>query len=241
MNIAGKTNLGLVRKNNQDKYLIIDRDDEIGVFCVADGLGGHRAGEVASALTTEELKSFFLDRTKEDIVNHQDDIIKQIQDINRIIYTKSCEESKLSGMGTTLTLAIADKSTCSIFQIGDSRAYIINDAIEQVTKDHSLVQFMIDQGQITKEEGLTHPKKNIITRALGTDQSVQVDLIEVPIQTDDKILLCSDGLTNNVDDQKILQIVTQYDTKSAVDHLIDEANKNGGTDNITVVLYAGSR
>ena len=241
MNIAGKTNLGLVRKNNQDKYLIVDRNDEIGVFCVADGLGGHRAGEVASALTTEELKSFFLDRSKEDIIDHTDDIIKHIQEINSMIYSKSCKESKLSGMGTTLTLAIADKNTCTIFQIGDSRAYLVNDKIEQITKDHSLVQYMIDQGQITKEEGLTHPKKNIITRALGTDRNVQVDLIEIPIKLDDKILLCSDGLTNNVDDQKIHQIVKQYDTKSAVDHLIDEANQNGGTDNITVVLYAGSR
>lgn len=239
MRSVGKTHLGLVRKNNQDNYLNQKNKNGFCIFAVADGLGGHNAGEVASDYAVEELAGYFNIWEECDFVKDAQEIEEYIKNINKEIYNMSLRSEKLSGMGTTLTLVVTNGTDMLLFHVGDSRAYLISDKITQITKDHSLVQYLIDQGQITVEEGLHHPQKNIITRALGTDEHVEVDVLKLELKPLDKILICSDGLTNNVIDEKIFEIIKNNTIDNAAELLIDEANRNGGNDNITVVLYEG--
>lgn len=237
MKSVGKTHLGLVRKNNQDNYLSQKNKNGFYILAVADGLGGHNAGEVASDYAVDELAGYFNIWEECDFIKDAQEIEQYIKSINTEIYNMSQRSENLSGMGTTLTLVVTNGADAVFFHVGDSRAYLINDKITQITKDHSLVQYLIDQGQITVEEGLHHPQKNIITRALGTDEHVEVDVLKIKIKPADKLLLCSDGLTNNVDDEKIYEIIKSSAIDQAADLLIREANINGGSDNITVVLY----
>jgi len=227
----------MVRKNNQDSFLSHQNKNQYCMFAVADGLGGHNAGEVASNYAVDELKGYFTIWEESDFIKDSQDIEDFIKNINTEIYNMSLHSEKLSGMGTTLTLAVTNGSDVHLYHVGDSRAYLIGSSISQITKDHSLVQYMIDQGQITPEEGLHHPQKNIITRALGTDAEVDIDFIKIKLNDTDKLLLCSDGLTNNVTDEKIFEIIEANSLENAVDLLIEEANNNGGNDNITVVLF----
>ncbi len=237
MRSVGKTHLGLVRKNNQDNYLNQKNKNGFCILAVADGLGGHNAGEVASDYAVEELAGYFNIWEECDFIKDAQEIEEYIKNINTEIYNMSQHSETLSGMGTTLTLVVTNGADAVIFHVGDSRVYLINDKITQITKDHSLVQYLIDQGQITIEEGLHHPQKNIITRALGTDEHVEVDVLKIKIKPSDKLLVCSDGLTNNVSDEKIYQTIKNNSVDQAADLLILEANSNGGSDNITVVLY----
>mgnify|MGYP003590087471 CR=1 FL=1 len=237
MNSAGLTHLGMVRKNNQDSFFRIDYDNGFSIIAVADGLGGHNAGEVASAYAVDELTEFFEENKECNFLLMSSEIVEYIKNINQGIYTMSVNSESLSGMGTTLTMTLTDGKSALTFHVGDSRAYRIGKEIEQITKDHSLVQYMIDQGQITMQEALHHPQRNIITRALGTDHDVDVDVIVTKLDKHDKLLVCSDGLTNNVSDARIFEITAGLPMKDAVTELINEANKNGGSDNITVVVY----
>ncbi|MFA0815861.1 MAG: Stp1/IreP family PP2C-type Ser/Thr phosphatase [Anaerofustis sp.] len=239
MSSFGTTHLGMVRKNNQDSYFHMDYDDRYSIIAVADGLGGHNAGEVASAYAVDELREFFDSCKESDFFLMSEEIVSFIKNINHGIYTMSVASESLSGMGTTLTMAITDGKRAVTYHVGDSRAYRIGkDHIEQITKDHSLVQYMLDQGQITQNEALHHPQKNIITRALGTDADIAVDVIESTLERNDILMVCSDGLTNNVSNASILEIVRSKRLKSAVNELVNEANRNGGSDNITVVMYS---
>ena len=236
MNSVGKTHPGMIRKNNQDNFLNYRKDDFV-VLAVADGLGGHNAGEVASKRCVDLLLQFLKEKNKKEIFTSEN-IFELIAQMNQDIFSASQSNKNLSGMGTTLSLCVADNSRAMIYQLGDSRVYSLNGkGIHQVTKDHSLVQYMLDSGQITASQAVNHPQKNVITRALGTDESAEADLYEITLKDKDKLLLCSDGLSNTVSNEEIYRTVCENDQETAAQKLIDLANAHGGSDNITVVLF----
>ncbi len=208
------------------------------LFIVADGMGGHKAGDYASRYTVEtierEIKSSF-EKNPSIIIK------KAIQTANHEIRLKAAEDPNLTGMGTTVVVATVIGRYLQVANVGDSRLYVANSQeIRQITRDHSLVEEMIRLGGLKREEARLHPDKNIITRAIGAMETVDVDFFTVELNPTDKILMCSDGLTNMVDDNQILQILNQFpEDKTLVETaraLIDAANENGGKDNIGVVL-----
>ncbi len=208
------------------------------LFIVADGMGGHKAGDYASRYTVEtierEIKSSF-EKNPSIIIK------KAIQTANKEIRQRASEDPNLTGMGTTVVVATVIGRYLQVANVGDSRLYVANSQeIRQITRDHSLVEEMIRLGGLEREEARLHPDKNIITRAIGAMDTVDVDFFTVELNPTDKILMCSDGLTNMVDDQQILQILNRFPgDKTLVETahaLIDAANENGGKDNIGVVL-----
>lgn len=225
MNIFGKSDIGLVRTSNQDCFYI---DESLKWAVVADGMGGHNGGETASNMAVETIKNEISDGK-----SPYDAIVKA----NALIYEKSLREETLLGMGTTVVFCSAGDKKAEILHVGDSRAYkISNGKMERITKDHSIVQQLIDSGTITEEQAKYHPQKNLITRAVGTENSVSVDFNTVDFTSGDIILLCSDGLSSYVDGDDILDIINKNDLHTAVSKLIEKANENGGKDNVTVVL-----
>ncbi len=231
------TDVGKRRELNED--YIYTSDKTVGslsnLFIVADGMGGHNAGDYASKHTVEKVVE-----TIEELPNEQDmeEIIQEaIYRANAYIYEKSRENSSLSGMGTTLVVATIKDGVVTVANIGDSRMYVVNDEIRQITKDHSLVEEMVTMGGIDREAARTHPDKNIITRAIGVKELVLADFFEVRLEKEDKILLCTDGLTNMLKDDEIHHIIeSNKDVEAAARALIVAANENGGRDNIAVVL-----
>jgi PPM family protein phosphatase len=220
---AGASDPGRRRRRNEDSYVI-----EPPLFAVADGMGGAQAGEVASKLAAGAVKE------------RGADVEELIQEANRRVHQRSIEDPNASGMGTTLTVASIEDGMVSIGHVGDSRAYLIRDGrLEQVTDDHSLVGELMRSGKLSAEEAETHPQRSVITRALGTDPDVDVDMFPIETHAGDLFLICSDGLTTMVDDQKILELVEEHrdDLQALVKSLIKAANKGGGEDNITVVAF----
>jgi PPM family protein phosphatase len=220
---AGATDPGRRRRRNEDSYVI-----DPPLFAVADGMGGAQAGEVASKLAAGAVKS------------RGADVESLIQEANRRVHQRSLEDPNTSGMGTTLTVAAVADGVVSIGHVGDSRAYLIRDGkLEQLTEDHSLVGELMRSGKLSPEEAESHPQRSMITRALGTDPDVDVDIFSVEPRPDDLFLLCSDGLTSMVDDREILRLVGEKrgDLQELVKALIKAANKGGGEDNITVIAF----
>lgn len=238
MKCAYSSNIGAKRRINQDAYLaatIENKGRKYYVFAVADGLGGHRSGEVASQMTVDYIKENL--SNVENYFNY-DEMNYFVNEINDNIIFTSKNNADLMGMATTLTMCILDGCRLGVVHVGDSRAYRINkDQIDQLTKDHSLVQVLVDEGKITSKEASVYPQKNVITRALGTDDSVQIDLYDYSVTIDDVLLICSDGLYNMVDERTIWEIVMKYSLEDATKELINLANQNGGCDNITVILF----
>lgn len=238
MKCAYSSNIGVKRRVNQDAYLaaaIENNGEQYYVFAVADGLGGRLAGEVASQEAVDYIREHL-----SKIENYYDymEMDRFVGEMNEAIIAKSLTDPDYRGMATTLTMAILRGDAMVIIHIGDSRAYRISaEGIEQLTKDHSLVQVLVDEGKLTSEEAKHHPRKNVITRALGTDNAVHIDLYKYRVKSGDKVLLCSDGLYNLVEDEDIQKIVTTTDLESAAKELVDLANANGGTDNITLVIF----
>jgi len=224
---------------NQDAYLAanIEKDGLVYyIFAVADGLGGHQSGEVASRMAIEYIKE---NLSLIDDFSDYGQINTFVNNINMQIIQKGCEQPEYLGMATTLTMAIVRGCSMVIYHVGDSRAYRVNEEeIEQLTKDHSLVQALIDRGRISSQEAKTHPQKNVITRALGTDEFVKTDLFEYRIYDGDRILLCSDGLYNMVGDRDIQRIILENSIETATKELVNLANYNGGADNITVIIFS---
>jgi len=230
------TDIGRKRKINQD--YIFTSEKPIGnlsnLFIVADGMGGHNAGDYASKYTVETIveeveKSFEKNAVKilEKAINIANDHIRQ----------KASEDETYFGMGTTLVAATCIGKYLQVANVGDSRLYIINDKITQVTTDHSLVEEMVRLGGIDREAARMHPDKNIITRAIGASEEVEVDFFNLELKEGDIILMCSDGLTNMVEDEEIRMIVSgQRDVVEMAEALVNEANDNGGKDNISVVV-----
>jgi serine/threonine protein phosphatase PrpC len=226
--VAGAaTDVGRVREGNEDSYLV---DDGLGLFAVADGMGGHRAGEVASATALEALRA---------AVTSGRPIREAIEDANDAVFEKSLADDRLRGMGTTITAGtLAAGGTLILGHVGDSRAYLLHDGeLRRVTTDHSLVEELVRDGRLTAEEAAVHPQRSIITRALGVDESVDVDVYAVELQAGDRVLFCSDGLTGMVGiDDIAAELRREPDPVRAARHLVDAANAAGGEDNITVVI-----
>jgi len=223
------TDVGRVREGNEDAYLV---DDAMGLVAVADGMGGHRAGEVASATALEALRS---------AITHGRPLRESMEDANEAVFTKSLTDEELRGMGTTLTAAtLVTGGTVLVGHVGDSRAYLLHDGeLRQVTVDHSLVEELVREGRLTADEAAVHPQRSIITRALGVDASVEVDVYPVELAPGDRLLLCSDGLTGMVQAETIAATLRrEEDPARAAAALIDAANVAGGEDNITAVVVA---
>jgi serine/threonine protein phosphatase PrpC len=231
--IVGRTDTGRRRVHNEDVFLC-----DPPLYAVADGMGGAQAGEVASKLAVAALA--------EHPHGHgpvgEDAVVTLVREANRRIFRRSVEDPAAAGMGTTVTVALVDEDagTAAIGHVGDSRAYRIRDGVlEQLTTDHSVVAELVRAGRLTAEEALEHPYRSAITRALGTEEEVDVDTFTVPLEPGDTYLLCSDGLTSMVRDEEILRLASAYgdDPDALADALIDAANAAGGEDNITVVLF----
>lgn len=236
MKVSSATSVGRIRPSNEDSYFVSPPESSDMVLAVvADGMGGHNAGEIASGKAVSILKKNVQEGNGE---NPRDILIRAVEKANREIYEMSIKESKFSGMGTTITACIADDNRVTAAQVGDSRLYLIREGkITQITKDHSLVEMLLENGRITEEEAKHHPQKNVITRAVGTEKNVEVDMYEFTAKAGDVILLCSDGLVNMVENEEILSVIISRDAlDSAADKLVDAAEIAGGTDNITVVL-----
>jgi serine/threonine protein phosphatase PrpC len=227
---AGVTDAGRKRRRNEDSFV-----REPPLFAVADGMGGAQAGEVASRLAA----AVFHDFHDADELDPEERVAAIIQEANRRIYERARTDAQASGMGTTLTAALVVGSTVAVGHVGDSRAYRIRQGqLEQLTDDHSLVADLVRSGRITPEEADTHPQRSVITRALGTDADVDVDTFSVEAEPGDLFLLCSDGLTTMVEDGQILEIIGRSDTlEQASKALVKAANRAGGEDNVTVVLF----
>lgn len=231
------TDIGRKRELNED--YIYTSGQPIGalpnLFIVADGMGGHKAGDYASMHTVDRFVEVIRELGEEHGV--QDAINEAVTAANAYIYQRSRENSNLSGMGTTLVLASCIGNEAIVANIGDSRLYLVNDAMTQITRDHSLVEEMVTLGGIDREMARNHPDKNIITRAVGVKEEVAADFFEVDLTKEDKLLLCSDGLTNMLRDEEIYQIIQDNkELEQAAKALVDAANENGGRDNIAVVL-----
>ena len=239
MNIAGGTDIGSVRAANEDYYKGHKFDDESFCAVVADGMGGHKGGQVASSTATTLIIDYICNNLPD--ADSSDETMFQvlteaIKEANEKLFIQSLTEDELSGMGTTIVAVIYRGGRVYTANIGDSRMYIIDNGIRQVTKDHSYVQDLVDRGIISENEAAVHPNKNIITRAVGTELDVDVDLFKFEVDANTKILLCTDGLTNFVDDKTLEKTVLEYDCTAAKDKLIELANQNGGKDNITLII-----
>ncbi len=231
----GVTDVGRSRNTNQD--YIFYSEAPVGmlpnVFIVADGMGGHKAGDYASSYCVKRFIELASSIQEPHIVLLLGKIIEQI---NEEIYTLARENEDFAGMGTTIVVAVIDEHTMYVMNIGDSRLYVIGDEIVQITMDHSYVEELIRNG-IDKELVKNHPEKHKITRAVGAEKKVKPDFFEVSLNKNDRVLLCSDGLTNMVDDDEIMEIVQEERTaESIVNRLITRANFYGGRDNISAVL-----
>lgn len=231
MRVGVRTDVGLVRESNEDGYHVGER-----VWVVADGMGGHQAGEVASHLALETLSQAGLgegDQGGDGIY-----LVEAIKEANRRIYDEARRNPAFAGMGTTLTAAVYDDGCLYIGHVGDSRAYLVREgAIIQLTEDHSVVAELLRDGTLSAEEARVHPHRNYLTRALGIEREVAVDLIKEGICEGDRLILTTDGLTNMVEDEEILEVVMRMkDPQESCDLLTEMARRRGGTDNITVLI-----
>jgi PPM family protein phosphatase len=221
---------GRRRRHNEDAYVV-----EPPLFAVADGMGGAKAGEVASGLAAAAVQE-----SANAEASGEARVAALIEEANRRVFRRANEDREVSGMGTTMTVALVEDDKVAIGHVGDSRAYLIRDGrLEQLTDDHSLVAELVRSGRLTPEEAETHPQRSVITRALGTDADVDVDTFSVVAAPGDLFLLCSDGLTSMVDDGTILEAVQRHrdNLKAAAKALVTAANRGGGEDNITVVFF----
>ena len=231
------TDTGRVRYMNQD--YIYSSPEKVGslpnLFLVADGMGGHKAGDYASRYTVENLV-VYLNRQGQGSPVMQ--LKTGIQAVNERLYEESRSREELRGMGCTLVAAVAEADTLYVANVGDSRLYVVNEKeIRQITQDHSLVEEMVRFGGLSREQARRHPDRNIITRAVGAEDDLKVDCFFVPLQEGDKVLLCSDGLTSMLEDEEIRRILESgEDTETCAQALVEAANNHGGRDNIAVII-----
>jgi protein phosphatase len=227
---AVASDTGRRRRRNEDNYVVAPP-----LFAVADGMGGAQAGEVASRLAASALEG-----ADSDGLEGLERIDALIQEANRRIYDRASSDPAASGMGTTMTVALVEEMTVAIGHVGDSRAYLVRgEQMEQLTDDHSLVNELLKSGRLSEEEAHVHPQRSVITRAVGTDPDVDVDGFTIAAEEGDVFLLCSDGLTDMVSDEEILELVHTHrdDLDKAVKALVTAANRGGGEDNITAVAF----
>lgn len=231
------SDIGNHRSINED-YSDFYEDIHKCIYVIADGMGGHNAGEVASKLAVENIIEII--KNSDSIKDIQLSLKDAIITTNKIIFDKSQTNYSLSGMGTTITACIIRDTKMAVANVGDSSCFIIkNKKLIKITKDHSLVQQLIDEGSITKEQAFNHPNKNIITRALGTGEYVDVDIFDVDLCDVDKIMLCTDGLSNSVSFDEIYNIIINNDCKIACEKMVELSKLNGSRDNISVIIFEG--
>ena len=241
MKIVAKTDKGLVRENNQDAYAVGELPGEVAWAVVCDGMGGAAGGNIASALAVKVISDKITSSYNEKM---RDSSIKNLLDsaitaANIEVYDMAYSRPDLKGMGTTVVAVVVRDNVAHIAHAGDSRAYLVNkDGVEQITVDHSLVQNLVDRGEITKEEAEHHPNKNVITRALGVDKRIDVGFSEIDMQENETLVLCTDGLSNCVNNSEMAEDIKDGQYYAFADRLVKRANKNGGNDNITVVAIA---
>lgn len=239
-----KSHVGKVREHNEDFVGQFSLCDEAHIFIVSDGMGGHKNGEVASRIATttvissmeenkDKIKEYIAEEKYQKIVEL---LVLAIKRANQSVYEES-EKEEYYGMGTTMVAAVVARDMLIVANVGDSRCYITRrNRIKQITKDNSFVQELVESGAITKEEALTHSKKNVITRAIGTDCDIKIDTYEFELKEEDVLLLCSDGLTNMITDEEILEVISSdASLKQKSNYLVDKALENGGIDNISLI------
>ncbi len=239
MQIFFKTDVGLVRSCNQDSCRYGNFSDSSAWSVVCDGMGGANGGSVASSEAVDEISSVLCENFKFEM---SDDELRElmesaVQSANGKVFAMSCEYENLRGMGTTVELAVIRDEKLHVVHAGDSRVYFIKgDEILQVTTDHSLVQQMVDRGQITPEEARVHPGKNFITRALGVEDTLEVDYLSHSFEKGSIALMCSDGLSNYFEDKEILDIINRTPRERLAEEFVELAKERGGSDNITVAI-----
>ncbi|HEY7660908.1 MAG TPA: Stp1/IreP family PP2C-type Ser/Thr phosphatase [Actinomycetota bacterium] len=223
--VGSASDIGQVREGNEDSMLVI-----APLYAVADGMGGHRGGEVASHLALDTVQRLF--------EQQEGTLADQVVEANRAVYERSQQDRSVAGMGTTLTAVLVDGNRVHLAHVGDSRAYLFRGGeLTLLTEDHTLVHRMVVEGEITEAEAETHPHRSILTRALGVDASVEVDEGDVEVAPGDRVLLCTDGLTGMVTEPQIREILSESEEpQDAVERLVKSANRAGGIDNITAVI-----
>jgi protein phosphatase len=235
---AALSDRGRRRSSNEDAFLA---DAGLGLFVVADGMGGHAAGEVASRLAVETLRQALHEQPP--VAEPRAALEHAVRAANQAIYEQTLQRQDLQGMGTTLVFLLASPSTAWIGHVGDSRAYRIrSNSIQQLTSDHSWVGEQVRQGLLSPEEARRHPWRNVVTRALGSRDMVEVELDAEPLRPGDRILLCSDGLNTMLNEDQILDVVRRagHNLEEACRQLVDGANQEGGEDNVTVLILSAS-
>ena len=237
MQFFSQIDIGKMRNSNQDACFTGRLYENTLLVIVCDGMGGAKAGNIASETAVKSIseyvgKSFRKTMQADDMA----DMLKNaLISANIEIYDMSRKNTEYSGMGTTAVIAIVQNESAVICHVGDSRAYLVNDEITQLTKDHSIVQSLIESGKLTPDEAKAHPRKNVITKALGAEEDIVPDTVTVSLNTNDNLLFCTDGLTNFVETPDILKIFTTNEINNVASTLVERANQNGGGDNITVV------
>ena len=230
------TDIGMHRKMNQDYYYTSEWPvgNLPNLFIVADGMGGHNAGEYASRYAVDTMTA----NVEASCFIQPSAILKDaIEEANEGLLIQAAKDASMWGMGTTVVAAVILEESLHVANVGDSRLYIVNDKMSQITRDHSYVEELVRRGEINREAARTHPDKNIITRAVGAVKEIEIDFFEAKIYPGDKILMCSDGLTNMIEDDVMYRMIKeQNDVKYTVEKLIETANQNGGKDNITAVV-----
>jgi serine/threonine protein phosphatase PrpC len=234
LKVSSLTDIGS-RSTNEDR-VFTDYYDGLYLLAVADGMGGHSAGEIASSVAIDEVKKAFQNGLLKRLIDGT--VREVIEKANMKVYHLSKEQPQYTGMGTTLVMALIRQDGGIISNVGDSRAYCISGSrIERITRDHSAVQELLDKERITEDAARHHPYRSVLTRVLGVEPEVQADLYDVTLEPGDMLLLCSDGLTNSLNDQEILEIVNDYsDADETCTSLVSNAKEKGSTDNVSVIL-----
>lgn len=247
MELNGLTDVGLKRENNQDCYFTKKIDDNVCFAIVCDGMGGQNGGQIASKIACDTIEAHLLE-IGDDLKTQKENPDESVEDIksimirgmskaNMAVHEASLQDENYKGMGTTAILVVIIDDFAYITHIGDSRVYILNGKkLSQITKDHSVVQELVDQGELTMQEALNHPNKNMITRAVGVNLLVNIDYLKIPFEDGNKLLICTDGLTNMVQDFVIENVLINHNCVESSKQLIELANKAGGYDNISVVV-----
>ncbi|WP_320940082.1 Stp1/IreP family PP2C-type Ser/Thr phosphatase [Lysinibacillus capsici] len=241
MEYTVESDIGLKRSINEDRAAFFKRPDGLALALVADGMGGHNAGDVASDMAIQQMESFFLQADTHHFVSttsKKEWLLQTVQQLNKTIYDYSLSHEDCKGMGTTFIAVLIEEQHCFIAHVGDSRVYyFFEDGAQQITRDHSYVNVLVENGEISEEEALTHPKKNFILKAVGTEDTIEPDFYEVDLASESYLLICSDGLSNKLTVYEMASIITYPDSiKEKGRKLVELANASGGEDNISLVL-----
>ncbi len=240
--VVGKTDIGMIRKQNQDSFQCGLLQDSAVWAVVCDGMGGESGGEVASTLAVDSIGGSIMRAYRSEMTANsiRTMLLSAISAANIRVYDKAKSDTTLSKMGTTVVASVVKGEIAHIAYAGDSRVYLITeDKVEQLTRDHTMVQALVERGEITTDQAKNHPQKHVITRALGVEQGIEIDYLEAKTEQGSVLMICTDGLTNYVEAGEIAEIVREYGQDKCLDKLINAANNRGGTDNITIVAIFG--